>query len=191
LKSEFSESDEPHSVRAEYERLGPAAYYRLHGHEYRNPHESSIERALREAAKRYSPDLSRVLDLAAGSGEVTLVLRDLGAAHIDGVDPFTREAYQRRTGAAAEPFTFKDVAAGALASRRYSLVVCSFAMHLCDESRLPGLATQLALSSPALWILTPHKRPHIHVSWGWELREEWVVERVRLRAYRSQMSSSP
>lgn len=57
----------------------------------------------------------------------------------------------------AEPHSFEDVAAGALAGRNFTLVVCSFALHLLDESWLPALATQLALVSDALLILTPHK----------------------------------
>src|SRR6476620_8907506 len=58
------ESDEPLSIRGEYERLGPEAFYRLHGRDYRNPHEDSISLTLSRAAKRWLPDLSHVLDLA-------------------------------------------------------------------------------------------------------------------------------
>jgi SAM-dependent methyltransferase len=179
------EPDEPFSIRGEYERLGPEAFYRLHGRDYRNPHEDSISLALRRAVARWSPDLAHVLDLACGSGEVTLALRDLGAAAIDGIDPFTFDAYQARTGNAAERMRFEEIAAGAIAERHYSLMVCSFAMHLCDESRLPGLLTQLALIAPRLWILTPHKRPEILPAWGWTLRDEMVVQRVRIRDYAS------
>jgi hypothetical protein len=183
--ADIPELDKARSIRGEYERLGPSAYYLLHGHAYRNPHEPIVQRALNLAAERWSPNLAHVLDLAAGSGEVTQALRALGAARIDGVDPFTYEAYRQRTGSPAERFSFEAIAAGALAGRRYSLAVCSFAMHLCDESRLPGLATQLALIAPTLWIVTPHKRPRLASTWGWELQGEFLVERVRVRAYRA------
>lgn len=182
---DFEGLDEDLSIRGEYERLRPAAYYRLHGHAYRNPHEPAVAKALRVANERWRPDLGNVLDLAAGSGEATLALRALGAAAVDGVDPFTHAAYERRTGRAAERVSFEDVAAGALAGRAYSLVVCSFAMHLCDASRLPGLATQLALVAPALWVVTPHKRPRLLPGWGWDVADELVVERVRVRGHRS------
>ncbi|HEX8913365.1 MAG TPA: class I SAM-dependent methyltransferase [Humisphaera sp.] len=175
------------SIRAEYERLGPDAYYRLHGADYRNPHEHAIGKALRTAVERWRPDLSRVLDLAAGSGEATLVLRSLGAGDVAGIDPFTHAAYERRTGRPCEPMTFEQVAAGGLAGRSYSLVVCSFAMHLVAESRLPLLASQLAAVAPAMWILTPHKRPRIDERWGWTLADELVVQRVRVRTHRSTM----
>src|SRR3712207_4354397 len=110
------------SIRGEYERHGADAYYRGFGADYRNPHEPAIVRCVADAVARWRPDLSHVLDLAAGSGEATLALRGLGAGDVDGIDPFTHEAYARRTGSPAERLTFADIAAGALAGRRYSLV---------------------------------------------------------------------
>ena len=111
----------------------------------------------------------------AGSGEVTLLLRERGAARIDGIDPYTAEAYRRRTGQEAQPLTFANIAAGALAGRRYSLIVCSFALHLCEQSRLPRLMMELRTISDALLILTPHKRPEIREEWGWELFGELII----------------
>jgi hypothetical protein len=173
------------SVRGGYARLGVDAYYRRHAAEYRNPHEDAVRAALAHAVSDWRPDLSDVLDLAAGSGEVTLALRELGARRIDAVDPFTADAYLARAGARCERLDFAAVAAGALAGRGYSLVVCSFAMHLCESSRLPALAQQLSLIAPNLLILTPHKRPVLRPEWGWELAGERVTRRVRARFYRS------
>ncbi|HWE94324.1 MAG TPA: class I SAM-dependent methyltransferase [Tepidisphaeraceae bacterium] len=182
----FNELTEPAgSIREEYERHGADAYYQQYGSTYRNPHEDSIIRCLRLAAERWPLDLSRVLDLAAGSGEVTLALRDLGAKAVDAIDPYTAQAYGQRTGQVAEPFTFADVAAGALDGRRYGLIACSFALHLCEPSRLPGLMYRLSLVADSLLVLTPHKRPHIAREWGWELEGEFVVERVRARFHRA------
>jgi hypothetical protein len=180
-------SDTP-SIRAEYQTRGVHGFYARSGADYRNPHEPQIRRCIQVAVRTWRPDLARVLDLAAGSGEVTLALRELGAGRVDGIDPYTADAYLQRTGQPAEPFTFEDVAAGALAARRYSLVVCSFALHLCEPSRLPAVAQQLSLIADALLILTPHKRPIIKPNWGWELAGEVVVERVRARMYRSALS---
>ena len=75
-------------------------------------------------------------------------------------------------------------AAGALSGRQYSLVVCSFALHLIKESWLPALLAQLGLISDCLLILTPHKRPELKAKWGWTLEGEFVFERVRARLYR-------
>jgi SAM-dependent methyltransferase len=138
---------------------------------------------LRASVERWPLSLTRVLDLACGSGEATLALRALGAQQIDGIDPFTGAAYLARTGQAAEPFDFAAIAAGALSGRAYSLVVCSFAMHLAEASRLPSLAYRMAEIAPQLLILTPHKRPVLKPEWGWQLREEFVRDRVRARLY--------
>lgn len=124
-----------------------------------------------------------MLDLATGSGEITLALRELGVKHIDAIDPFTYHAYLERTGQPAGRESFEQIAAGALSGRRYSLVVCSFALHLIEESRLPKVCYQLSTIAKQLLVLTPHKRPQIRPEWGWELNYEMVVQRVRARFY--------
>jgi SAM-dependent methyltransferase len=173
------------SIRKEYEKHGVRGYYEQFGDTYRNPHETAIRSALQEGLSRWHVDLSNVLDLACGSGEVTLVLQELGCTTIEGIDPFTVEAYRARTGTQAEPFTFEQIAEGALEGRQYSLIVCSFALHLLPASRLPVLAYQLARIAPVLIVLTPHKRPHLREAWGWRLEDEIVASRVRARLYRS------
>lgn len=172
-------------MRGEYEKHGVRGYYQEFGAAYRNPHELAVRQALHAAVATWALDLSRVLDLACGSGEVTLALREVGAGQIDGVDPYTAQAYRARTGASAEPLSFEAVAAGALDGRRYSLIVCSYALHLLAPSRLPRLAYQLSRLAPALLVLTPHKRPDLRPEWGWRLAGELRVERVRVRAYRA------
>ena len=182
-------SDSP-SIRSEYETRGVNAFYSGSGATYRNPHEPQLRRCITFAVDKWRPDLARVLDLAAGSGEATVALRELGAGHVDAIDPYTADAYLARTGHSAERYTFEDVAAGVLSERRYTLVVCSFALHLCEPSRLPAVAQQLSLVGDAMLILTPHKRPAIKPEWGWTLAGEEVVERVRARMYRSALSDS-
>jgi SAM-dependent methyltransferase len=171
------------AIRHQYEEHGVEGYYARFGAGYRNPHEPVIREVLREAVARWRLDLRRVLDLACGSGEVTLALRELGVGEIDGVDPYTSEAYLARAGKVAESLSFERIAAGALAERSYSLIVCSFAMHLIEESWLPALLGRLAMISDSLLIITPHKRPEIKPDWGWTLADEFVIERVRARLY--------
>ena len=175
----------PMAIRHEYESQGVEGFYRDRGGDYRNPHEPMIARSIEIAAREWRLDLTKVLDLAAGSGEATLALREAGARHIDAIDPYTFEAYERRTGAPAGRETFEQIAEGALAGRSYSLIVCSFALHLLERSRLPQVCVQLSLISPALLVLTPHKRPHVREEWGWSIEREMVVQRVRSRLYRS------
>jgi len=181
-------ADSEESIRGQYEALGVRDFYATRGGSYRNPHGEIVRQIVFAAVERFSLDLSAVLDLACGSGEATLPLLELGARQIDAVDPYTGEAYRQRTGRTAAPLSFEDVAAGGLAGRRYSLIVCSFALHLASPSRLPALLCQLAQltrQSGRLLVITPHKRPEIPEPWGWRLAEELLIERVRGRLYRS------
>jgi SAM-dependent methyltransferase len=180
-----TESDaDARAIRNQYEEHGVEGYFSNFGAEYRNPHEPVIAEALKLAVERWRLDLSRVLDLACGSGEVTLALRELRCRELDGIDPYTGEAYLARTGRTAEPISFEQIAEGALAGRRYSLIVCSFALHLIDVSWLPALLAHLGLISDRLLIVTPHKRPEIKTEWGWTLEDELSIDRVRARIYR-------
>jgi SAM-dependent methyltransferase len=178
------------AIRAGYEQYGVAGFYQRFGASYRNPHERVIRATLKAAVARWDLPLDHVLDLACGSGEVTLALRELGGAVLDGIDPYTHEAYAARTGQAAEPITFEQIAAGALAGRSYDTIVCSFALHLVALSRLPALATQLSLIGTTLLVLTPHKRPQLRREWGWACTDELLIERVRARYYRRTYESA-
>jgi 2-polyprenyl-3-methyl-5-hydroxy-6-metoxy-1,4-benzoquinol methylase len=181
-------SDE--GIRSAYEQHGVQEFYERYGDIYRNPHEAAVQAVLRQGLCQWEVDLSQVLDLACGSGEVTLILREMGAQRVNGIDPYTGPAYWKRVGQKAEAFSFEQIAAGMLEDRHYSLIVCSFALHLLDISRLPRLAYQLSRISPALIVITPHKRPRLREEWGWTLWDEIVVARVKARLYRSQNAVS-
>ncbi|MBK9942558.1 MAG: class I SAM-dependent methyltransferase [Kouleothrix sp.] len=170
-------------IRADYQQFGAQGYYQQFGAAYRNPHEPIVYDLLAQAVAHWRLPLGRVLDLACGSGEATLALRPLGAGTIDAADPYTGAAYAARTGQAAEPLSFEQIAAGALAGRRYDTIVCSFALHLAPLSRLPALAIQLGLLADYLLIITPHKRPAIRAEWGWAPLGELLSARVRARCY--------
>jgi len=166
-------------MRDEYTLYGVEGYYTRFGAHYRNPQEAAIT----EALKQLNPKPCRVLDLACGSGEATLALRNLGFTNIIGIDPYTGEAYRQRTGQTALSITFEGIAAGLLAAR-YDMVVCSFALHLVEESRLPLLLWRLTQLAPRLVVISPIKRPPIEQFW--RLKREFVVERVHLRDFESQ-----
>jgi hypothetical protein len=174
---------EDEAIRNAYARYGVREYYAQHGATYRNPHEQIVRNVLALAVERWPLDLSQVLDLACGSGEVTLALRDLGAGSIEGADPYTSAAYRERTGQEARSWSFEAIATGVLGNHRYSLIVCSFALHLAPQSWLPALTYHLSLVAGALLVVTPHKRPQLRSAWGWTLEDEILVERVRARYY--------
>ncbi len=175
-------------VRQGYDQLGVSAFYQTHGTDYQNPHERILHLLLTQWVKSKNlPVSTRFLDLACGSGEVTSLLQHLGFQNITGFDPYTHVAYEIRTGLVAHDYSFEAIANGSLLRKHpefeFDVIICSFAMHLCAPSWLPLLCLQLAGISSIMLILTPHKRPEIGRDWGWEMLEEQLFERVRLRAY--------
>jgi SAM-dependent methyltransferase len=173
-------------IRQGYDQLGPESYYVTHQADYRNPHEPIIRRLLETWSLKESPPLtSNLLDLACGSGEITVFFQTLGFTRIDSIDPFTGEAYTRRTGLVAKAHNFADIADGVLTNKSYDYVFCSFALHLAERSRLPLICMNLAEIANHLVILTPHKRPEIRPEWGWKMKHEQLLDRVRLRHYES------
>ena len=163
-----------------YRNMGVDKFYQDKGSGYRNPHESTIHKLLHQSGVRGG----KILDLCCGSGEVTALLLDHHKGYdIDGIDPYTGRAYFERTGKFAEPYSFEDIAEGVLANRRYDIVICSFALHLCEPSRLPMVCIQLSLIADTLIILTPHKKPEIKEEWGWKMNFETIENRIRLRNY--------
>jgi hypothetical protein len=172
------------SIHDAYLACGPEKYYRDLGHAYRNPHESIIADLIDQIVPTWPIDCSYVLDLAAGSGEVTLqLLKHDPAMQIDAIDPYTFPAYEHRTGRTCQRLNFQELASGALREKSYSLVVCSFALHLVEPSRLPGLCWELSQIAPRLLILTPHKRPELRPDFGWQLTHQIIHHRVRARLY--------
>jgi ubiquinone/menaquinone biosynthesis C-methylase UbiE len=80
-----------------YSQFGVTKYYENAGQQYSNPHRYDIERLIK---KKLSPNnifiriTDKILDLACGSGEVTLPLRQMGYKNIEGIDPYTHMKYE-------------------------------------------------------------------------------------------------
>jgi hypothetical protein len=125
---------------------------------------------------------------------VTNGLQALGAKNILGCDPFTHALFERQTGLTCLQLSFRDVIRTGLPGK-YSLIVCSFAMHLCAVKDLYPLAWNLLQAAPLLVIVTPHKRPELEKLQGVELLWEDSVEtvrgkKVRMKAYGLEKNNS-
>lgn len=166
------------AIRNMYQEYGVDDFYKKFGNKYHNPHAEIIKHLLKNIDFGNS-----VLDLCCGSGEVTKCLPD----NIDviGCDPYTYQIYEDETGKTALRFTFKDIAKGRLNGLHVDTIICSFALHLCEQSMLDQVLYQLTQVSNKLIILTPHKRPEIKNYW--ELESEIIYEKVRLRIYSSKI----
>ena len=170
------------SVREGYVELGVEGYYKKHGTDYTNPHMDKIRYLLNldEVRTHIGTD---VLDLCCGGGEVTSILSAQDKVYrIDGVDPYTAEAYKKNTGKICLPLSFKDIVLGGLEDKKYDTVICSFAMHLCELSMLDMLLFRLSNICDTLIILTPHKRPQIKNRW--RLEKEILYQKVKVRIYK-------
>jgi hypothetical protein len=156
-------------IRNEYEEAGTAEkFYQEKGALYRNPQERDVRKMLSRFLK--AEEIVNVLDLAAGSGEVTLEVVKMGGTS-SGFDPYCYEAFETRTGQKCQKWSFEDIAHGVVPEPKvpYSSVICCFALHLLPESFLPAFLAMLNSWTEVLIILTPHKRPHLKEHWGWEL----------------------
>ena len=170
------------SIRTAYATQGVIPFYKSHGNTYRNPHEPTVHECLDMVIQKHTPCLDKVLDLACGSGEITCHLPT--TSNVVGIDPYTQDAYEFRIGKKPLSYSFEEIGRGAIRDHRYDLIICSFALHLVAYSYLPSICYELALISPRLLILTPHKRPILR--WGWTLIDEFLHNRVRARYYERQ-----
>lgn len=172
-------------IRDEYARLGVETYYQTKGDQYTNPHFEQVRQLLIENEKRI--DYSNALDFCCGSGEVSLVLRELGYPLPTACDPYTHKAYQNNFDRTCLPFSFADVIRGKLKGQ-FSTIICSFALHLCPGKQHFPLVFNLFQCTDQLVVITPHKRPALERLDFVTLKFEDAVltqrkKKVRLKSY--------
>jgi len=166
-----------------YQKHGIEGFYKKYGKEYHNPHEPQINKVVKHIVNSLPLDLSKILDLACGSGEVTVALMEEGYNNIEGIDPYTKELYEERTKKNCKSLTFEDIAKKGL-KEDYSTIFCSFALHLLDESYLDTLIYQLSLSCKDFIVLSPHKRPIIKETEFITLKDSFKIDDVLVRWYK-------
>lgn len=187
-KATKSGETKSNKIRPLYDEHGAEAYYRDHAGEYENPHLPMIQLLLERNFHRLDCT-GTVLDFAAGGGEVTLALEKLGAKDLAGCDPFTYELFEKKTGLPCLRHSFIDVLKNGLPDS-YSLIISSFALHLCPQKDLFSLTWNLFQAAPTLVVITPHKRPELEklpqISLFWEdVVENERGKKVRLKAYKT------
>lgn len=170
------------SIRSKYQQYGVDKYYQYHSNEYKNPHIKQIQYSL----DKIKVDLSSVLDLSCGGGEVTSYLVKKGYNNIIGSDPYTCDLYKKNTNKKCLKLSFDDILSGKL-DKKFSTIICSFALHLCKESKINTLLYQLSSICDYLVVISPNKKPNIDKSY-FELVENFEIERVKTRVYKSKIS---
>jgi len=172
------------AIRTEYEDLGVDDFYKKKGKDYINPHLEYIKQSIKTIVDSGSVDLSNVLDLAAGTGEVTNILNDLGYYDIESTDPYLFKEYEDNTGYKCMKYSFQDIQQGKLRDKKYSAIICSYALHLADKSILHGVFWELSMISDYLVIISPNKRPEVSDD-SWELVNNFVNKKSKIRIYTS------
>lgn len=167
------------SIRDLYSEMGVAEFYERCGGEYLNPHFDSLSKAVKVTSINWELDLSHTLDLCCGGGEITSVLDcDVGC------DPYTHELYRKNTNKPCFEHNFDDIMHGKLEGN-YSTIICSYALHLVDKSKLPQIIWQLSQKCEWFLIVSPNKKPEIKEEWGMTLANHAYMNRIRLRLYKS------
>lgn len=184
-KSRYFESFEP-SIRQNYEIYGVEDFYKKIGSDYKNPHSDMIKDAIIEINSKNIVDFSNVLDLASGMGEVTSILKELGYNDIVGCDPYLYNEYMKETGKKCYKYSFEDIQQGKLDNKKYSTIVCSYALHLAEPSIISTLMWKLSLISEYFIIISPNNNPIIKENNGWELINSFRKSKSKIRIYTSE-----
>lgn len=171
------------NIRGKYQKYGVENFYKYHSSKYINPHEPIINKSIKYIDKELDIDFSNVLDLAAGTGEITNALMELGYNNIEGLDPYTCEIYKKRTGKNCYKMSFDDIMKGNL-NKKYSSIICSFALHLTDKSKLPMIIWRISEMTNDFILMSPHKRPIIKNNWGLELKKSLNINRVKIKYFK-------
>lgn len=171
------------SIRSKYQKYGVKNFYEWNFDQYNNPHEPIIQKSIKFVNDNWKVKFNKSLDLAAGTGEVSKTLIRLGYKNIDACDAYSSDYYETNTNIKCEKISFDDIINGALDDKKYDIIICSFALHLLEQSKLPIFLYKLTQISKQLLILSPHKRPEIKEEWGWKLQNEIVIDKVRTRLF--------
>lgn len=144
------------SIRGEYEKTSVLEYYQSLTTLYQNPHLPAIYKLL-SRIENAIPRGAKVLDLCAGSGQLTLWFqKHRPDVKVVGCEPFLAAQYQEQTGHACYTLDFKAIAIKGLPAQ-FDVILCSYAFHLCDPSLRAMVCWQLAQMTEKLWLFAPNK----------------------------------
>lgn len=174
-------------IRRNYTVLGVDDFYNKIGNDYNNPHLSDIEKCIEKIIQNRNITFNNVLDLGAGNGEVTNILKKskIDTPKIIGCDPYLYKQYENNTGERCLDFSFEDIHRGAIDHMDFDTIVCSYSLHLCNQSILPDLLWKLSLISNNMVIISPNNKPEIKEENGWELEDNFKIGKSKCRIYTS------
>lgn len=171
------------SIRKYYEIYGVKKYYENFAKQYKNPKENIVNKLVKESLSKWNLG-KKFLDLCCGSGEITrAITQSCDKYSIIGLDPYTSKLYKKNTGKECLIKDFDDILKHGIQDY-FDTIFCSFALHLCEESKLKCVLWQLSLVCDNLVIITPHKRPDCD-GISFELIDSMKEEDCTIKLYKS------
>ena len=160
--------------------------------QYNNPHRKKFLPILERIFRYMKLDSRPLLDLACGTGEISLLVKEvLPHQSIIGVDPYLFAQYAEITKFPSLSYSFEDIINGKdhdLKDMQFSMIICSYGMHLC--SQVLELCQKLSRRSPFLCILTPHGLPVVTEEMGWVAHWSFKFKGVKVNVYSSSHTGS-
>lgn len=124
-------------IRTRYDLYGVDSVY--NGNDpYINPHMSDILSLI----KTLNLSGKTILDMCCGNGEVTNELKLNNT--VVGSDPYMKQIYENNTSCNCFEYSFSDISKKF--EHKFDYIICSYALHLCDDSYMSNLLYNLNCS---------------------------------------------
>jgi len=169
-----------YGIRDEYAKIGVKNFYKINKTSYINPHIKNVHLALNWVLSKI--EMTSVIDLAAGTGEITSYLFKNGITDSIGIDPYLFDIYEKNTGKKCFNFSFEDIAINGLNMSKQT-IVCSYALHLCPKSYFDQLIYNLSLSCEYFILISPSKYPIVDKYF--ELIDDTIINRTHCKIFKS------
>lgn len=153
---------------------------------YSNPHSNKLTYVIKDVLDYLPQNLftpgadSPIIDLAAGSGQITNILTLHGISNIVGIDPYLYQQYSENTSRQVYPNTFDDICNGVLSFENVPIVFCSYALHLCKD--INSLLDKLKMWTKYLCIITPNGLPYVNNT-NWKIYEKFKCAGIKVFIY--------
>lgn len=140
---------------------------------YSNPHYNKFTYIIDKIIKWLPENISieklqnsnyPIIDLAAGSGQITKLLQKYNIKNIIGIEPYLYEQYINSTQKIVYPNTFNDIINGIISFEKIPLIFISYALHLCENADI--LLEKIRNWTNYLCVITPIGMSLTNANWS-------------------------
>ncbi len=162
---------------------------------YSNPHYNKFQKIIDYIIKWLPDDISinvlqntnyPIIDLAAGSGQITKLLLKYNIENVIGIEPYLHKKYSIETNKQVFQNTFNDIIKGIISFENIPIIFCSYALHLCVN--LDELLEKIKNWTKYLCIITPNGLPLIK-DIGWNLEYKFKYSNIKIFLYKNNFIS--